>query len=395
MVTTAVVFDHRGRATKDLPGSVEIRITIDRKPYYIATGIKIHREEWLAGQIVDRPDGDELNDLLWMMVKRVKSRMNKMIKEGRSIDVPELRRCIFELACSDDVPFLTWIHQQIESLTLADGTIKHYRTLESRLRTFNLIHSWEDVTAENICKFDNWLHHQTVDGSESGPTLSDSGVYTYHRCLKKLLYVAEKFEKIDRNPYSRLRGEFSRGDKETVDYLTEEEIDKIIALDYKPGSLLAHARDMFVFQCFTGMSYSDMLRFDITKYRNVDGRWVANTERVKTGVAFVAQLLPPVVDVLEKYGMALPRMSNQVYNRTLKIIQQDAEISVDIHSHLARHTFATFMLSHGVKVENLQRMLGHKEIAMTQRYAKTLAQSVHEEYDMIEEQLKKKSTTLD
>lgn len=53
MVTTAVVFDHRGRATKDLPGSVEIRITIDRKPYYIATGIKIHREEWLAGQIVD------------------------------------------------------------------------------------------------------------------------------------------------------------------------------------------------------------------------------------------------------------------------------------------------------------------------------------------------------
>lgn len=53
-------------------------------------------------------------------------------------------------------------------------------------------------------------------------------------------------------------GEFSRGDKETVDYLTEDEIDRIMALEYKPDSLLAHARDMFIFQAFTGMSYSDL-----------------------------------------------------------------------------------------------------------------------------------------
>lgn len=395
MITTAVVFDHRGRTAKGCLGPVEIRVTINRKPFYFATGIKIHREEWKYGQIVDRPDSQELNDRLWMMLKKVEAETNKYLQSGRSVDVSELRRSIFDLSDTNGgSSFLDWMHRQIDILTLSEGTIKHYRTLEARLLAFNQIRMWNDVTAENICKFDYWLHQQAIsNGSLTGAKLSDSAIYTYHRCLKKLLYLAEKYDKIDRNPYSKLRGEFSRGDKETVDYLTEDEIDRIMALEYKPDSLLAHARDMFIFQAFTGMSYSDMLNFDISDYRNIDGRWIANSERVKTGVAFVAHLLPPVVSVLERYNMALPRMTNQVYNRTLKIIQQDANITVKLHSHLGRHTFATYMLSHGVKVENLQRMLGHKEIAMTQRYAKTLAQSVHDEFDMIEKQLQEKGNS--
>ena len=394
MITTAIVYDHRGRAGKNQLGNVEIRITIDRKPYYIVTGIKIYRHEWLAGQIVGRPDVDELNDLLWLMIKKVKGRMNDMIRAGKPIDISELRRSIYEITAHGEPAFLDWLHEQIENMTLKESTIKHYRTLESRLRMFNTIRSWDDVTVENICKFDHWLHQQPVDNAERpGQVLADAGVFAYHKCLKKLLYTAEKFGKIDWNPYTKLRGEFSQGEKESVDYLTEEEIDRIIALDYKPGSLLAHARDLFIFQCFTGMAYCDMMSFDITNYRNVDGRWIANSERVKTGVAFVAHLLPPVVSVLERYNMALPRMTNQVYNRTLKTIQQDANITVKLHSHLGRHTFATYMLSHGVKVENLQRMLGHKEIAMTQRYAKTLAQSVHDEFDMIEKQLQEKGNS--
>jgi site-specific recombinase XerD len=48
------------------------------------------------------------------------------------------------------------------------------------------------------------------------------------------------------------------------------------------------------------------------------------------------------------------------------------------------------MLRNGVKIENLSKMLGHTNIIQTQRYAKVLAQSVHEEYDRIGEKLKRK-----
>ena len=67
-----------------------------------------------------------------------------------------------------------------------------------------------------------------------------------------------------------------------------------------------------------------------------------------------------------------------------------AGITTPLHSHLARHTFATYMLRNGVKIENVSKMLGHTNITQTQRYAKVLAQSVQEDFDMIAEKMKKK-----
>ena len=87
--------------------------------------------------------------------------------------------------------------------------------------------------------------------------------------------------------------------------------------------------------------------------------------------------------VLEKYGFEIPKMNNANYNRQLKALQQMAGIKTRLHSHLARHTFATYMLRNGVKIENVSRMLGHTNITQTQRYAKVLAQSVHDDFDMI------------
>jgi site-specific recombinase XerD len=65
-----------------------------------------------------------------------------------------------------------------------------------------------------------------------------------------------------------------------------------------------------------------------------------------------------------------------------------AGISTPLHSHLARHTFATWMLSNGAKIENVSRMLGHTNITQTQRYAKVLAKDVHDDFDKAKERLK-------
>ena len=89
--------------------------------------------------------------------------------------------------------------------------------------------------------------------------------------------------------------------------------------------------------------------------------------------------------------MSVPKLSNQVYNRELKVVGAAIGLNIKLHTHLARHTFATYMLRNGVKFENVSKMLGHASIKQTQRYAKVLAESVHEDFDMIEEKLKKDS----
>jgi integrase len=185
-----------------------------------------------------------------------------------------------------------------------------------------------------------------------------------------------------------MRGEFSRGDTDNTEYLDEEEIAAIESLRPIAGTQMAMARDLFIFQVYTGLSYADTQAFDISEYKKVGGKWVNSGNRIKTGVPYVSQLLPQAVEVLERYGMQTPKVNNVQYNASLKVIQQALGIRTRLHSHLGRHTFATRMLSLGVKLENVSRMLGHKNITQTQRYAKVLAESVRDDFSMVEERLK-------
>ena len=197
------------------------------------------------------------------------------------------------------------------------------------------------------------------------------------------------YGKIPFNPYSRLRGKFKRGDHPTTEYLTDDEVAKIMNFTPTPGSVMEQAKDLFVFQLWTGLAYQDTQLFDFSKYKKVGGKWRLTAQRIKTGEPYVSQLLQPAVEVLEKYDMNTPKLINAVYNKELHAIGIACGISTRLHSHLARHTFATYMLRHGVKLENVSRMLGHTNIRQTLRYAKVLAEDVHRDFEKIEEQLKK------
>ena len=385
MITSAIIFDHSGRAGKK-PGPVEVRVTVDRKAYYVKTGVSVLRSEFLAGTIVSRYDAQQLNERVILIHNKVLSEVNECIRTGVPIDMDAIRKRVWNLtAANGSTAFIDWIREQLPLLGHREGTMKHYNTLLMRLGECGLMSGWADVTVENIYKLDAWLHNlQGWDGRK----ISDAAVYNYHKCLKALLSRAVRTGVITANPYDRLRGEIKRGEKETVSYLTEDEMQRILALDIPSGTLLAKARDLFVFQMYTGFSYSDAQAFNLKNYRQEKGKWVMTGERIKTGVPFVNQLLPPVVDVLERNGWDVPRLGNADYNHALKGLGIAAGIKVQLHSHMARHTFATYMLSNGVAIESVSKMLGHTNITQTQRYAKTLAKTVMDDFDRVAEKLK-------
>ena len=387
--TTAIVRDHQGRVKGDKEGMLEIRVTCNRKHIFISTGIKVRKSEWIAGHIVNRLDASVLNDRLIAIYKKVGGEVDAAIEQGRSLNVKEIRDRVWnEVEVQSGKPvLLDWIHRQIPLLDIDEGTRKHYYPLESRLEEWGQMRTWDDVTTEHIYEFDAWLHGLQKPISEAArlagvvpEKLSNAGVYNYHKTLKALLNRARRMGKIDTNPYDLLRGQFNRGDKENTEYLTEDEMTKIRELPLERGSVLDISRDLFIFQMFTGLAYSDSQRFDFKRYKKVDGTWRYVGQRIKTGVPYVSELLPPVVAVLEKYGGTVPQIGNADYNHRLKEIQRMAGIETRLHSHLARHTFATWMLANDAKIENVRQMLGHKSIVTTQRYAKVLAQSVHEDY---------------
>ena len=386
MITTKIVFDRKKRAKRDGHGTIEIRVTVSRHTYYISTGVRVREREWKAGMVVNRPDAHSLNERLGVIYEKVCASANDCIRQGKPISTEAIKRDVWGVneAMSDDPLFLEWVEKQIEVLTVAYGTKKQYRTLLHRLTEFGKMAKWADVTAENIVEFDAWLHQRR---KKSGEAIIDAAVFKYHRSLKALLNRAVTFEKIDRNPYELLKGKFKRGDKENVEYLTESEMKRFEALDVSSDLTMQISKDIFTFQMYTGLSYSDAMAFDFSQYRQENGKWINTGERIKTGVPFVSSLLPPAVAVLEKYDFKIPQIENHVYNRALKALGVMAQIPIPLHSHLARHTFATWMLRNGAKIENVSRMLGHTNIRQTQRYAKVLAESVHADYDKVERKM--------
>ena len=388
MITTKIIFDRKKRAATEGTGTIEVRVTVARRTIYISTGVRVREREWKAGMVVNRTDAPALNERIAIIYEIVEREANRCIKAGEAISTEKLKAKVWPVkeAMDDDQKFIDWVESQIKMLTISPGTRKQYKTMLTRLTEFDKMKRWRDVTAENITLFDSWLHQRK---KKDGTSIIDAAVYKYHRCLKALINRAVTFQKIDRNPYDLLKGKFKRGDRENVEYLTESEMKAIENLQLPSDDTMDVSRDIFVFQMYTGLSYSDAQSFDISQYRK-DGYTYTNVgERIKTGVAYVSQLLPPAVRVLEKYDMKIPRIENHVYNRALKAIGIMAGIQIPLHSHLARHTFATWMLRNGAKIENVSRMLGHTNIRQTQRYAKVLAESVHEDFDMVAEKMKK------
>jgi integrase len=301
----------------------------------------------------------------------------------------------------DDTSLIDWIKERAKLLSVSKGTRMKYYTLCNKMLEYGKITRWQDLSVEAIYDFDAWLHQQDVHLSENQINagmeprkMGDTGVSAYHKSLRAMLNRALKMGKIDANPYDRLRGEFKHSKRETTEYLTEEQMQKILDIEPVPGSQVDMARDLFIFQMYTGLAYVDTQRFDATQYREVDGKWKFIGERVKTGVPYVSMLLPPVVEVLKKYDWHVPIMNNQKYNQLLKAI--GLVIGIErLHSHMGRHTFGTWMLSNGAKIENVSRMMGHTNITQTQRYAKVLAKDVYDDFDMVAEKLEKKKKAKD
>lgn len=399
MYSTSIIFDRRKQAEGDRDGALEVRITHARKSYYINTGVRVKAKHW-AGAIVNRPDADALNNRLGMVVRRVNEKINEFIDQRKPIDVAVIKEYIYDGTSSTDKcdRLLEWLKKQIPILDIKESTRKHYWLVYDRLKQYGKIRTWSDLTVENIYEWDAWLHSLTATNlakkDEEPSIISDGTIRNYHKDFKAILNRAINVGMIQQSPYDRLKGKFRRPDYDNYEYLTDEQVELIMNLHPVPGTQMETVRDLFVFQMFTGLSYSDAQAFDIKNYHKetcgTDGhsKWVANGKRIKTGVPYISQLLPPVIDVLERHGWEVPQMPIQKYNVLLKTFGN--AIGIDgLHSHLARHTFATYMLSHGVKVQNVMRMMGHRKIEQTMKYAKVLAKDVHSEYDMIAETLKK------
>ena len=201
--------------------------------------------------------------------------------------------------------------------------------------------------------------------------------------FKTVVIFAQKCGVLTHDPFAQHRFHLESVDR---GFLTDDEITRIMEKEFSTPRLES-VRDIFIFSCFCGLAYIDVANLTQDNIVTLDGKKWIMTRRQKTHVESNILLLDIPLMIINKYkgktndGKLLPILSNQKMNAYLKEIADLCGIRKRLTYHLARHTFATMMLSKGVPVESVSKMLGHANIKTTQIYARITNKKI--EHDMM------------
>lgn len=291
--------------------------------------------------------------------------------------------------------------------TLAKGTIRNFGVTENYLNKFlNNTKKTTDVYLKELdykflCDFENYLANYWPAGHPKA--LSQNTIMKHIQRLRKMVTLAYHMEWISRDPFVRWKPVY---EKKQRGFLSENELSNMENFEFSIERL-DRVRDLFVFSCYTGISYVDIM--NLTEENLVlgmdGGNWIY-TKRQKTKSSVKVPLLGKAEEIISKYKghpmteitrTLLPVITNEKLNVYLKEVAHYVGIKKNLTFHMARHTFATTItLSNGVPIETVSKLLGHSKIATTQIYARVLEQKVSSDMDNLKNILrgKKQNSSL-
>ena len=356
-----VIFDRRKTASAVKKASVEIEVYYNRERTRFSTGVSVLKQQWRDGIVIKHPDAQKLNESIRSLYDAICANVDAMLREG-TFNLAQLKQTK-EIEEEKKTDFLEWLEDRIYKRGVKESTRRQHLVLINELRSFGRIRTFADLTTRNIKLWDDSL---------KAKIRSQATIHSYHKRLKPYIIEAIQLDLIQSNPYDGIK--IPAGKKEVIKYITDEERERIEDLEIQGPA--AKARDMFIFACYTGLSFSDLIKISRDDIFERENDLCIIDKRMKTSNPYTIVLLPKAIEILEKYNYNINLMSNQKCNEYLKIIAYMARIPINLTMHVGRHTFATWALTKGVGIETVSKMLAHSDIAMTEKYAKVLNTSV-------------------
>lgn len=254
---------------------------------------------------------------------------------------------------------------------LKKKTIEKHDYQYNNLENFLLFTAQASITVDRVRvrhmeAFKEWIYENTT-------TNSKSHVSRHLRLCREALHHAVRKEYIEYNCLTSVQ--LKRDADKSVVSLRAVEVHKFSL--YRAGrNTWRIVLDLFLFQCYTGLSYMDLWLFELEDDRitTESGRvfyvtWVTHSlGRGKTSRFYWAELIPEAKEILKRYNGELPRMHNQTYNKIIKRIAKELGIKKHLTTHIGRKTFANIMKSKGYSTPAIAEMLGNTEEVTRKHY---------------------------
>ncbi len=378
------------------------RVTVNGKRTEISVKRSVNANEWDERKGMakgNRKETVELNMYLNQFKAKIINTYQQMVLSDDAIDGPAIRDKV--LGTDHLLPTLLSLieyHNEQQEIKLAPGTMKNYYTTQRYIEKFlrekyyrnDIILS--QLTYKFILDFERYLFNYVPKDHQK--PLNNNGIMKHIERLRKMINMAVKLDWLSKDPFASFKKHFDKVERESLNSK------ELLALANKEFTIerLRHVRDMFLYSCYTGLSYIELAELTPNNIiTGIDGGLWISTSRAKTDTGVRVPLLPQAIELMEKYrddpralnnGTVFPVISNQRMNGYLKEVADICGITKTLTFHIARHTFATTVtLSNGVPIESVSKMLGHTSIRTTQIYAKVVESKLSEDMHNLKQRM--------
>lgn len=371
------------------------RITIDGKEKAFSTKLDIACSNWdlIHGRFSGKSAAAlSVNQKLDSIRMRITNIYENMLKEEGFATAHKVKLLFLGVGIMEDgiLSVFQEHNEQFEKMVAkkdrAQNTLNKYNDVYNHLnefikgKYFKKDMAFRELNSDFMQQFEDYLRidHECCHNT----------VWIYMMPVLRMVQIAIKKGLIKNVPFQDYKISMQEADR---GYLLKEHVEQII--DHTPSrNSLELVKDIFIFSCFTGLSYIDIKNL---KRKNIqsffDGhQWIIN-RRQKSKASSNVRLMEIPKRLINKYvgitrnDFVFPVPCNRTCNNHLrKLIPEVGIISENkITFHTARHTFATMFLTEGVPLESLSKMMGHKNISTTQIYAKVISQKISKDMDLV------------
>lgn len=284
--------------------------------------------------------------------------------------------------------------ENIGKQSAEQGSRNYARTVLNTVRVLKLFRgdyiAFRDVDKEFLSEFTDYLRQMPKASKygvlKTGGRLSNNSVVSYYGTLRTAINRAYKEGIITVNPTkefdfaSKVRQEPSRRE-----YLTIDELKTLINTECRHEII----KRAFLFSCLCGLRVSDIRKLRWCDLQRSGGRVRIEITMQKTKEPLYLPISDEALKWLPERGEAndsdfiFPLTHEGTVNDTLQHWAKVAGITKHISFHVARHTHATMMLTLGADLYTVSKLLGHKNIATTQIYAKIVDKKKEEAIGLI------------
>ena len=400
--TFSILFWVYGKRAVNNKANIYIRVTLNGKRVNISLKKKINISTW--DEKLQRASGtDKDSRILNLYLNEVQSKVYRIYEDFKRDEVPFTSQMVKAKFLGEDktrFSFQNLVDYYNEKMQhkLHRNTMGQYKTSQRYMMEYILKeYKLTDIPLFNleygfIVGFEDFLRSYVPKSGQS--KIGNNTAMKHIKRLRRMVTLAYRMKWIERDPFVNFKMKIEKKER---GFLTDFELLSIEDLSSSIERLMV-VKDLFVFSCYTGISYVDIVQLNEDNIvMGIDGSPWIMAERVKTGAPFKIPLLPKAAILIDKYkdhyrtndtSNLLPKLSNQKLNSYLKEIADLCGIKKNLTFHMARHTFATTVtLSNGVPIETVSKLLGHPKLSTTQIYARVVERKVSDDMALLKSKI--------